>query len=300
MGLSQWYVKVEHMITDQETNFVYFSGLLPEYRPVFFKELKEILEGERIKYGLLPHTNDIWCRDYMPVQVSKSHFIQFKYDPKYLHTKKYITTITDAADTCKAIGVKPEVLDIKIDGGNIIKSRTKAILTSRIYDENRRYGKKELRKEIKRLLKVKQVIIIPECPLDRYGHADGMIRFVDGVKDEETVLVNDFSGESAKFFSKFHRALIKQGLFPVLLPYTAYRNKGDDAKGIYINYLQVGKTVIYPTYGLKEDALAHKVFTRYFCANVIPIRSNEIAEKGGVLNCVSWNIFMRNSRKVLV
>ena len=277
------------MITDQETNFVYFSGLLPQRHPKFFKELRMILQRRGIEYGLLPHTKDIWCRDYMPIQVSRGSFVQFRYDPKYLHTKKYITTITDAVDTCKEIGVKSGVSDIKIDGGNIVKSRTKAILTSRIFNENRRYKRKELFRKIKRLLKVRQVIIIPECPLDRYGHADVMIRFVDGVNYEETVLVNDFSGESAKFFSKFHRALTEQGLFPILLPYTAYRNKGDDAKGIYINYLQVGKIVLYPTYGLKEDTLAHKVFTRYFGANVIPIRSNRIAKKGGVLNCISWN-----------
>lgn len=283
-------LKLEHMITDQETNFVYFSKLLPQRHPKFFKKLKAILQRKGIEYDILLHTKDIWCRDYMPVQVLKNHFVQFKYDPEYLHTRKYIKTITDAADTCKKIEVKPESSNIKIDGGNIVKSRTKVIITRRIFDENRRYRKKELLRKVKRLLQVKQVIIVPECPFDRYGHADGMIRFVDGIKDEETVLVNDFSGESAKFFSKFHRALSRQGLFPVLLPYTAYRNKGDDAKGIYINYLQVGKNVIYPTYGLKEDALAHKVFTRYFGASVIPIRSNRIAKNGGVLNCVSWNI----------
>jgi len=278
------------MITDQETNLVYFSDLLPKRHPAFFKELKAILERKRIEYGILPQTNDIWCRDYMPVQVSKNEFVQFKYDPKYLHTKKYIKTITDTTNVCKVIGVESVASDIKLDGGNIVKSRTKAILTSRIFDENRRYGKDDLLRKIKRLLKVKQVIVVPECPLDRYGHADGMIRFVDGIKDEKTILVNDFSGEKARFFSRFHRELTRQGLFPVLLPYTAYRNKGDDAKGIYINYLQIGKVVIYPTYGIKEDVLAHKVFSRYFGDNVFPIRSNQIAKKGGVLNCVSWNI----------
>lgn len=227
----------------------------------------------------------------MPAQVSKNEFVQFKYQPGYLaRYKKYIPTITDAAETCKAVGIRPEKSDINLDGGNIVKSRSKAILTSRIFDENRTCGKEALLRKIKALLKVKKVIIIPECPFDPYGHADGMIRFVDGVKDEETVLVNDFSGESAKFFSEFHRALSRQGLLPVLLPYTAYRNKGDDAKGIYINYLRVGKIIIYPAYGKKEDILAHQVFTKYFGAHVFPIRANAIAKKGGVLNCVSWDI----------
>ncbi|MBU4304999.1 MAG: agmatine deiminase family protein [Candidatus Omnitrophica bacterium] len=279
------------MITDQETNLIYFSELLPRRHPKFFGELKARLERKGIECLLLPHTKDIWCRDYMPVQVSKNEFVQFKYEPSYLtRYKEYTTTITDAAETCKAIGISPKRSDINLDGGNIVKSRNKAIMTARIFAENPRFLRKKLLSKLKTLFKVKQVVIIPECPFDRFGHADGMIRFVDGVKDEETVLVNDFSGESAKFFSKFHRAISSQGLFPVLLPYTAYRNKGDDAKGIYTNYLEVGKIVIYPVYGIKEDALAHKVFYRYFGGRIFPIRANEIAREGGVLNCVSWNI----------
>jgi agmatine deiminase len=279
------------MITDQETNFVYFSGFLPKRYPAFFSALAEILKEKGIKYGLLHYTNDIWCRDYMPIQITGDSFVQLKYDPIYLHgSKRDRATITDANKACEAIGVNSAISDIKIDGGNIVRSKTKAILTERIYSENQRYTKNRLLVEFKRWLKVKQVIVIPECPGDPFGHADGMIRFIDGVADEESVLVNDFYGESPEFFSKFHRALAKEGLSPALLPYIAYRNKGDDAKGIYINYLQVGKTVIYPVYGLKEDALAHKVFSRYFGSSAIPIHANAIAKKGGVLNCISWNI----------
>jgi len=282
------------MITDQETNFLYFSGLLPQRHPKFFKELRAILERKGIRYGLLPHTKDIWCRDYMPIEVFKNRFVQFKYKPRYLlRYKKYRATITDATDTCKAIGVKPEASDIKIDGGNVVKSRTKVIMTERIFSENLSYAREKLLKELKKLFKVRQVITIPECPYDRYGHTDGMIRFIDGVVDEDTVLVNDFSGESAKFFSKFLRVLSREGLLSVVLPYNPFHNKGDDAKGIYINYLQVGKTIIYPEYGIKEDARAHKAFFRYFGAHAIPIRTNAIARKGGVLNCVSWNIKSR-------
>ena len=281
------------MITDNKTNFVYFSALLPQRHPKFFKELRVILERKRIKCGLLPDTNDIWCRDYMPIQIAENSFVQFKYYPKYLLAlKKDRATITDVSKTCEAVRIKHMISDIKIDGGNIVRSKTKVIMTKRILSENPHYQEKKLISRLKILLKAKQIILIPECPGDPFGHADGMIRFVDGVKDEKTVLVNDFSREPVKFFTEFHRVLSEYGLLPILLPYTAYRNKGDDAEGIYINYLQVGKIVAYPTYGLKEDALAHKVFTRYFGANVVPIRANSIAKEGGVLNCISWNIVL--------
>lgn len=78
---------------------------------------------------------------------------------------------------------------------------------------------------------------------------------------------------SPKFFSEFHRTSVgRASASPDAV--SAIANKGDDAKGIYINYLQVGNTVIYPVYGIWEDALAHKVFSRYFGRNAISIRAS--------------------------
>ena len=278
------------MITDQETNFVYFSDLLPKRHPVFSKELTVMLTRKGIKYGLLPDTNDIWCRDYMPIPIAENSFVQFKYDPIYLQAKKYRKTITDTSKVCKSIGIKPIVSDIKIDGGNVVKSRTKVVMTDRIFKENPGYTEETLLKKIRDLLKVKEVIVIPRCPGDPFGHADGMIRFVDGIADEETILVSDFSKEHPAFYAQFNQALARAGLRPVILPYTAWRNKGDNAKGIYINYLQVSKTVFYPVYGIKEDEQAQEVFKRCFGNNIVPISANAIAKGGGVLNCASWNI----------
>ncbi|OGW69255.1 MAG: hypothetical protein A2036_03925 [Omnitrophica bacterium GWA2_50_21] len=229
----------------------------------------------------------------MPVQVSKKRFVQFKYDPKYLKPKKYRKTRTNAAQACESIGINPEISQIKLDGGNVVRSRTKVIMTRSVFTENPDYSERGLLLELKQLFRAKEIIIVPECPYDPYGHSDGMIRFIDGEKDEASVFVNDFSKENPKFVSEFHETLSIHGLKPVFLPYTAYRNKGDDATGIYVNYLQVGKAVLYPVYGQKEDLLAHRVFTKYYGANAIPIRANGIAKDGGVLNCISWNIFRK-------
>ena len=55
------------MITDNQTNTVYFSNLLPEEYPESFKELSDIIESAGYKVKLLIETYDIYCRDYMPV-----------------------------------------------------------------------------------------------------------------------------------------------------------------------------------------------------------------------------------------
>ena len=53
------------MITDRDTNFVYFSSLIKE-RPAlksFWLNLEKELQRAGIKYGFIENTNDIWCRD---------------------------------------------------------------------------------------------------------------------------------------------------------------------------------------------------------------------------------------------
>lgn len=279
------------MVTDQDTDFVYFSGLLPSWYPVFFKGLERILKRLGIRYGLLPLTRDIWCRDYMPIQIDKDNFVQFKYEPSYLFdSKKHRDTITNTTKVCQAIGIKPLLSDIRLDGGNLIRSKTKVVLTSRVFSENPEYSKMALLAEIKRLLKVEKVIVVPECPGDPFGHADGMIRFLGDAKNKEQWLVNDFTGESGSFCLLFNQAVANELLKTQLIPYNPFNNVGNDAKGVYINYLQVGQRVIYPLFGLKEDKLAHECFTSLFGSDSVGIRANEIAQEGGVLNCVSWNI----------
>ena len=64
------------MITDQETNFVYFSEQLIEKGfETEYNKIVSILEKYSIGHGLLKGTKDIWCRDYMPIQVDKDKII---------------------------------------------------------------------------------------------------------------------------------------------------------------------------------------------------------------------------------
>src|SRR5271157_4880624 len=126
------------MIATRISN-TYFSHLLLDKYPKFYGEFCSLLNNLQIKYALLPQTNDIWCRDYMPVQVSKNEFVQFKYFPDYLNAKKWRKTISDISAICKSIGLKPKVSDIKIDGGNVVRSKTKAIMTDKIFKENPEY-----------------------------------------------------------------------------------------------------------------------------------------------------------------
>ncbi len=280
------------MISDIETNCVCFSGLILKRYPGLFNSLEAALEQRGIPYGLITGTRDIWCRDYMPIQVAADRFVQFKYDLRYLKSKKDKETIADVDGVCEAMGIEPVKSMIRLDGGNVVTSGSKAIITDRIFSENSRCGKKRLVEELKELLLVKEIIIIPECPEDMTGHADGLVRFPQSAEpDTEMVYVSNLSRVLPEYFSKLFAALTQAGLTPIPIPYVSPKNyDGIDATGTYINYLQVGKFVFYPVFGSKTDASAGRIFSRLFGSDAVPIEVGKLPKQGGVLNCISWNI----------
>ena len=62
---------MKKMITDNHTNRVYFSSLLPEKCPVLNAHIVDALRKRDIPFTYLKGTKDIWCRDYMPIQIQK-------------------------------------------------------------------------------------------------------------------------------------------------------------------------------------------------------------------------------------
>lgn len=72
------------MIQDNQCNRVFFSALLRERCPIAFRGLTEVLNKYDVPWSLLEGTNDIWCRDYMPLQVRPNRFVAYNYNPDYL------------------------------------------------------------------------------------------------------------------------------------------------------------------------------------------------------------------------
>jgi len=278
------------MITDKQTNFVYISDLLETKAPKAFEQLKHWFDKLEIKYATLPNTKDLWVVDFMPLQIRQDYFLQYEYDPDYLKPKKYQATKSDQKAICNEIGIIPNKVSIVLDGGNVIKCKTKAILTTKVFKENPDYPEHNLIAEIKNQLQVDQVIIIPQEPKDFVGHSDGMIRFID----EETVLINSYPKDKTyeDFAYSLRWSLRNAGLHYVEFPYTSWKNEDEnDASGCYINFLEVGNYIFYPVFADHSDQLAliqlQKVFKdRHF----IDIDCRDLAKFGGVLNCATWNI----------
>jgi agmatine deiminase len=279
------------MISDCQTNFLYLADTLLKNYPDFYKRFERVLHDCKIEYALLPNTKDIWAVDYMPIQVESNKFVRFVYNPSYLRTKALRKTISDVDEICKEIGIEAIKTDIIIDGGNLTRWTNKVIMTDRVFKDNPSYERKQLIKDLHELLQVDKIYFVPEQPGDFTGHSDGMVRFVD----ENTVVVNDYSREIGWFKSALEIALHNAGLDCIKIPYSVYSNKtNDQANGCYINYLQMKDIVIVPTFGMKEDDDAVKQLELFFNGQTVTtVESNEIADEGGVLNCVTWNILRK-------
>jgi hypothetical protein len=63
---------------------VYLSDLLPRHWPGLARTLTRLLEAHRIGTALIPGTWDVWCCDYMPIQIDVGRFVQFRCAPSYL------------------------------------------------------------------------------------------------------------------------------------------------------------------------------------------------------------------------
>ncbi|MBL0200365.1 MAG: agmatine deiminase family protein, partial [Chitinophagaceae bacterium] len=237
---------------------------------------------------LLPKTNDVWAVDYMPIQIEQHKYVQFIYKPSYLKSKKDLKSISNVTAICEQIGIETIKSNIRLDGGNVIRTTDKVIMTERVFTENPTIERKDLIDELQNIFQVEKLFIIPEYPDEMTGHADGMIRFLD----VQTVLINSFTKEEKEFSEVFEKAVQKTGLDYIKIPYNPNNNENNiQANGLYINFLQMDGVIFLPIFGIPEDDLAVKQFEQLFEGqDVVPVKGNEIAHEGGILNCISWNI----------
>jgi len=279
------------MIPSKNTNTVYFSELLQSDKRFSesCSQLKSILEKHGIIYKSIKATTDIWCRDYMPIQIEKGAFVQFRYEPSYLLDD--LEHQSDPKVVCRANNINPKFSKINLDGGNIINWTDQAIITDRVFNENPEYSdRKKLISEIEKLLEV-EVIVIPQINIDITGHADGLVRFVNGY----TILGNNRDQEFKYWMRGINKILKSHGLDYIDIPIFNYKSKKypESALGCYINYLEVKNLIVLPIFELEGNLDKEIVdqFKHIFPDRIIePINFNEIGFYGGLLNCTSWTI----------
>ena len=238
----------------------------------------------------IPGTREIWCRDYLPIQVSREKFVQFRYAPDYLSGRyRHLRADGELGPKLPEVG-RCERSEIVLDGGNVVGGRGLAIVCDKVFAENPGWKPSELLRRLGDLLEVDRVIVIPTEPGDVVGHSDGVVRFIGG----DMVLANDYRGVDARYRTSLRRVLRGAGPEVTELPYRPRtgRLRGiPPAFGCYVNYLRVGQVAVVPSYGLPEDAEALKRLREALPdSDVRSLECTDLSAEGGVLNCATWTV----------
>lgn len=286
-----WNFSIQNaMISENYSNLVYFSSLLPERCPKTFGGLKEVLDRYGVEYRLLDGTNDIWCRDYMPIQVMPHGFELFRYNPDYLQdTDGHRASITDNLEVSRHTAAThiSDQRGIVLDGGNVVHDGSKVIMTTKVFEENPWWKVRDLARHLEYAFGA-DIIFLPWDSSEIYGHTDGILRIIG----PDTVLLTNYAQFDSKMAARFKRCLKPHFKRVKELRYKVKQLSKDS--WAYINWLQTDKVLILPKFNIPEDKLALNQIERLmpdYKGRIEMVDATDLIKYEGCLNCASWTIF---------
>lgn len=278
------------MITDNLTNTVYFSNILPKKCPILNKSITEAMRKYGIQYAYLSETKDIWCRDFMPIQIEKDLFGFYNYTPDYLNDPYGRKIQTEPMDVVQAkanhldgLLQKSLKIDLVMDGGNVVKCGDTVVMTDKVFVANN----DKTRDEVERILHDAfqcDILFLPWDKEEKYGHSDGIVHYVGNGK----IMLTNYGDFSTYYFDKYRKVLDKR-FETITLKYKVRRFY--KRSWAYINFLQVKNLILVPQLGTEEDEQALEQISDSFPeCEVLGIPALEAVRRGGALNCISWNV----------
>ena len=270
------------MIHDSDANEVWLSPWLNSEFPEIFVGLTAILKEHSIGCKLIPDTNDLWCRDYMPIQIDDDRYVCYTYHPDYLLKKRSDAKyITDSRKVCGQLGLDAKYTDIVIDGGNIVKAGNRIIMTEKVFVENPQYDRAKLCRELENLFEC-ELLFLPWDRAEKYGHSDGIVKAISN----DTVLMTNYAYFDRDIAFEMERRL--SAVFNVEKLHYDCRKK-ESRSWAYINFLTAGSLIVMPKFSTMYDEQALTQISMYYpnCA-VVQLDITGSVEAGGGLNCITW------------
>ena len=174
-------------------------------------------------------------------------------------------------------------LDLVIDGGNVVRSDDKIVMTEKVFYEN----KDKSRNEVQRLLEEAfecDIIFLPWDRKEIFGHSDGIVHYAG----DNRVLMTNYADFDA---AKANMILRLLGKYVEVIPLMYNVKRKHERSWAYINFLQIGNLVLVPQLGIPEDEQAlQQIMDVMPRCKVIGVPALEAVCKGGALNCISWNV----------
>lgn len=303
---------MEKRILDADTNVCYFSRELLTISAGLNIVTRIAKSGVDIEF--LDGTRDIWCRDFMPVQITENTYIGYEYTPDYLDTSCNAKYQTNPARINRALGLDVKPTGIILDGGNLVKTSKGIIMVDKIFEENCHISEKTLISRLEKHLD-SEIILLPWDKEEKYGHADGIVREIS----DGRVLLTNYHQYDSTYADKFMKILSSHFDVEVL----DYDVKNPcKYNWCYINFLRISNKVFIPQLTWEDYTAPHhaacppevngnssKGKREWFCSlieedqqalsqfrklmpecEIVPVSCPQIVENGGALNCISWNI----------
>lgn len=256
-----------------------------------YESLCQAFKDCEVSFRHLPYSEDIWCRDFMPVHIGGGKYVGYIYNPDYLQDEKP-PYITEQPAACKGLDIDfATTLKITLDGGNYVRCGDKVVMTDKIFKENPEKSREELHLQLEEAFQA-EVILLPWDTEERYGHADGMVAWLGGNR----ILLNNYSqlekGEEKPFTKRLHKILGAH--FDVTeLRYDCELHKDS---WCYLNYLETEKAIIMPALSentdLDNDIAALELFQKIVPdKKVVQVYAEPLVKDGGALHCVTWELY---------
>lgn len=279
-------------------NTLYFSRKFKEQYPHIAREIEEKLKEHRVAPKWLDHTNDIWVRDFMPLQMNDTYFIHYTYYPDYLmygmENRASITNPIRLEQSLLVCNGKVVVnLPLILDGGNAIITDRHVIMTEKVLIENNRdyYSNvNAVSNQIRKKMKL-EPLFIHWNKKEKYGHTDWLVRYLGGPSNMVIVATNE---ELTKDVSESAIKKLNEAQCYDVREFKL--DKPSKNSWAYLNYVQINDLILLPTVAEPEnDKEASEKLSKLFNeagqdVKIIPIDCQDLIRVGGALHCVSWNI----------
>ena len=255
-------------------------------------------------------TNDTWIRDFGYISVVENgevKLLDFTFDA---WGGKFEATLDNEVNSVLHkkgyMGVTPlESIDFVLEGGAIESDGLGTILTTSacLCNANRNGGlsKDEVEAKLAEYLGAKRVLWLDHGYLagdDTDSHVDTLARFVsaDTIMYVQCLDVEDEHYEELKKMEEQLKVFKDSegkpyNLLPLPLPSAKYDNEKNRLPATYVNFLITNGALVYPSYSVEEDKIAHEIFKEFFAnKEIIPVECSRLIEEGGSLHCSTMQI----------
>ena len=162
-----------------------------------------------------------------------------------------------------------------MDGGNVVKCGDKVIMTDKIIKENPNRFYRDMLSELENHFQA-QIVLIPWDRYEKYGHADGMVRWIEG----DRVLLNNYADFDPDLRKELRKELSRHFTVEELKYGT---NKHTKVSWAYINFLQTENCIFVPGLGIEEDVMAREQIQKLEVTAFVTGLLLFLNEKGGWL-----------------